>query len=331
MHLVCLGVVRRLLDLWMGSAGPLCCRISAGQCSVISEKLISLKAFIPAEFARKPRALKERLRWKATELRQFLLYTGPVVLKGVLAEEVYKNFMLLSVAIHILASPSLCLVMNDFARALLCSFVDHFSQLYGAQFVVYNIHGLVHLSEDVKVHGHLDLISGFPFENYLYKLKKMVRKPHSPLSQIIRRVSEMDSTCAETITEKQKTLAKGQHREGPVPHLMDTVKQFKYLLIDGVTITTSCSDNCIRINSVVALVQNILLHEGFYYVVYKEYTKKEIFFTYPSDSSDFGILVVSGLSSDLKCARLDSNMRKYIRIPLETRGSFVVFPLLHLD
>lgn len=159
----------------------------------------------------------------------------------------------------------------------------------------------------------------------------MVRKPHSPLSQIIRRVSEMDSTCAETITEKQKTLAKGQHREGPVPHLMDTVKQFKYLLIDGVTITTSCSDNCIRINSVVALVQNILLHEGFYYVVYKEYTKKEIFFTYPSDSSDFGILVVSGLSSDLKCARLDSNMRKYIRIPLETRGSFVVFPLLHLD
>ena len=134
MHLVCLGVVRRLLDLWMGSAGPLCCCISAGQCSVISEKLISLKAFIPAEFARKPRALKERLRWKATELRQFLLYTGPVVLRGVLAEEVYKNFMLLSVAIHILASPSLCLVMNDFARALLCSFVDHFSQLYGAHF-----------------------------------------------------------------------------------------------------------------------------------------------------------------------------------------------------
>lgn len=40
--------------------------------------------------------------------------------------------------------------------------MDHFSKLYSDDFVVYNIHGLVHLSDDVKAHGHLDLISGFP-------------------------------------------------------------------------------------------------------------------------------------------------------------------------
>ena len=107
MHLVCLGVVLKLLDLWMGSAGPRHCRISAGQCSIISDRLTGLRAFVPSEFARKPRGLTERQRWKATELRPFLLYTGPVVLRDVLADEVYNNFMLLSVAIRVLASPSL--------------------------------------------------------------------------------------------------------------------------------------------------------------------------------------------------------------------------------
>lgn len=79
--------------------------------------------------------------------------------------------MLLSAAICILSNQSFCLSMNAFANKLLVSFVEHFSRLYGPEFVVYNIHGLIHLS-DVKLHGHLDLISGFPFENYMQKLKK---------------------------------------------------------------------------------------------------------------------------------------------------------------
>ncbi|XP_028281085.1 uncharacterized protein LOC114448365 [Parambassis ranga] len=72
MHLVCLGVVRKLLDLWF-TAGPMSCRLSIRQMQQISRKLLGSKPFIPVEFARKPRGLLERLRWKATELRQFLL------------------------------------------------------------------------------------------------------------------------------------------------------------------------------------------------------------------------------------------------------------------
>lgn len=55
MHLVCLGVMRRLFDLWFGSSGPLRCRSSGRDMMEISGKLISLKAFVPVEFARKPR------------------------------------------------------------------------------------------------------------------------------------------------------------------------------------------------------------------------------------------------------------------------------------
>lgn len=72
MHLVCLGVMRRLLDLWIGTTGPLRCRISSVQASIVSERLIALRNYIPRDFACRPRALAEGCRWKATELRQFL-------------------------------------------------------------------------------------------------------------------------------------------------------------------------------------------------------------------------------------------------------------------
>lgn len=171
MHLVCLGVMRRLLDLWIGTTGPLRCRISSVQASIVSERLIALRNYIPSDFARRPRALAERCRWKATELRQFLLYTGSVVLKGVLQPQIYDNFMLLSVGVSILANPKYCMEMNELAT-MLVSFVEHFGQLYGEEFLVYNIHGLVHLSDDVKTHGNLDQISAFPYENFLGRLKK---------------------------------------------------------------------------------------------------------------------------------------------------------------
>ena len=55
-----------------------------------------------SEFARKPRGLDEVKMWKATEYRQFLLYTGYLVLEGVLGPESYSYFLCLSIAFRIL-------------------------------------------------------------------------------------------------------------------------------------------------------------------------------------------------------------------------------------
>lgn len=71
MHLVCLGVVKRIYLMWM--KGPLTCRLGFRSLQQISDRLVDLKCYIPSEFARKPRSLFEVLHWKATEFRQFLL------------------------------------------------------------------------------------------------------------------------------------------------------------------------------------------------------------------------------------------------------------------
>lgn len=92
MHLVCLGVMRRLLHLWL--KGPLACRLSGLQVKILSEKLLKIRKCVPVEFAQRPRSLNEVDRWKASEFRQFLLYTGPVLLKDFLHPAVYQHFLL---------------------------------------------------------------------------------------------------------------------------------------------------------------------------------------------------------------------------------------------
>jgi len=90
MHMVCLGVVKRLV-LFL-KKGPSECKLSAHMISLISDGLLSYAGKLPSEFARQPRSLNEIERWKATEFRQFLLYTGPVVLKNILSKEMYTHF-----------------------------------------------------------------------------------------------------------------------------------------------------------------------------------------------------------------------------------------------
>lgn len=132
MHLTCLGVMRKLLFLWMH--GPLSVRIPSSKVKQISLNLQSIKQYIPIEFCRKPRGLEEISRWKATELRQLLLYTGPLVLKNCISEKSYFHFMCLNIAMVILITPSLHLY-KEFAKQLLMSFVKNFQIIYGKHLI----------------------------------------------------------------------------------------------------------------------------------------------------------------------------------------------------
>ena len=59
----------------------------------------------------------------------------------------------------------------------------------------YNVHVLPHLAEDAMQFGQLDNFSAFPFENYLHRLKRLVKCGRQPLAQIVRRLHELHYTC----------------------------------------------------------------------------------------------------------------------------------------
>ena len=214
MHMVCLGVCRRLLLYWKGPVGPLCVRLGSRSVNELSQKLVSLCPHIPFEFARKPRSVSEVMRWKATEFRQFLLYSGPIVLRDILSENLYHHFMLLSVGIRILICPQLASNFCDYANDLLVLFVTEAGKFYGKEIYVYNVHSLIHLANDVKNLGPLDEFSSFPFENKLGQLKKMIRKPQFPIQQIVYRLAEKQQVKPVFCDEASKSsVIKHEHRK----------------------------------------------------------------------------------------------------------------------
>ena len=195
MHLVCLGVTKRMLTYL--KQGPRVCKLSNPQVNEISDNLQSLNGKLPSEFARQPRRLCDLDRRKATEFRQFLLYTGPLVLKGIVSSKVYKHFLTYHVALSILLTSN-----NEtrnfylgYAQELLAYFVSNAKKQYGDTFTVYNVHNLLHLHEDV---AHFDCslndISAFPFENHMQTLKRFVRNSINPISQVIKRQTELECT-----------------------------------------------------------------------------------------------------------------------------------------
>lgn len=129
------------------------------------------------------------------------MYTAPVILNPFLSSEVYHHFLTLHVAITILCSSKLLIHLNYARQLLLKHFVICFKIIYGPQYVSYNVHGLIHLANDVELHGPLDSFSSFQFENYMQQIKKRVRKDNKPLEQIIRRHTEIEKL------EQQKSVS----------------------------------------------------------------------------------------------------------------------------
>jgi len=109
--------------------------LSPNKITLLTKNLLGIKSFITKEFARRPQGVEFLQRWKATELRQLLLYTAPVVLYNVLHPQVYSHILTLHVALRIISSKYLLVAYANYAHELLEHFVDTFKILYGKQYI----------------------------------------------------------------------------------------------------------------------------------------------------------------------------------------------------
>lgn len=91
MHLVLIGVVKKLFKLWLSKSKKDCLDlavrilIDSSQISIFNEYLDLLAKYCPVEFRRKVINVENSKSWKATQFRLFLLYIGPVALRVLLS------------------------------------------------------------------------------------------------------------------------------------------------------------------------------------------------------------------------------------------------------
>ena len=94
----------------------------------------------------------------------------------------------------------------NYAASLIEHFVADSRRLYGEAFVVYNVHSLLHLADDVRYFDMCsDDLSAFRYENYLQTLKRLIRSASNPIVQVAKRLEEYESVNARPYTLPDKT------------------------------------------------------------------------------------------------------------------------------
>ncbi|XP_058987390.1 uncharacterized protein LOC131806751 [Musca domestica] len=316
MHLIDLGVFKKMLRLILQNKHTKS-KLNVAEINELNRKILYIAKYTPKEFARKGRLFDEVCRWKAKEFRQVVLYTGIIIFKNILHEDLYTHFLLLHTAYRMVSCPSNCHKNLQCVQQLMEAFVADFALIYGSDKISYNVHNLLHLAKCVENFGNVENFSSYKYENFLQTLKKDCRKPSYISQQLNNRCMERHLLLK---TNDPKFLPLGQK------HRNNLFMRYKF---DTYFLSGKSPDNfCFTMSMVPIKVYGFLVDSGEEYVVGNAFTDAVSLFQYPVDSKKcLGICK----AKTLNIHREKINMRDiYCKIFCVPDGEYFVFiPILH--
>jgi hypothetical protein len=300
MHLICIGVAKKLLAAWVTDSYGKKMKLSSWNQNRVSKKFQQIARYYPQEFARKPRPLSEYKDYKATEGRLFILYTGPVALQDILDKQGFKHFLLFHAAIRALCHPKLSSTLIKFAKLALQKFVETCSRFYKLTFNSYNVHALLHLAENAEHLGPFDSFSAFSYENNISFFLKYYRKPHRPLQQFAYRQAEREKReemKSSVMADSIKIFRR--HNNGLLPDEIFSSRcvQYKKLQTKNFFINVDfLCDRCVILtDGSVCIVRNIIVVYNVYYLVLNKFQILEDLYDVAIPSLALGVYVCSTL------------------------------------
>lgn len=330
MHMVYLGIVKKVFDYWLnGNIKEV--KLSKTMKDLLCDLLLQLKNQVPQDFQRTTRSLDDFAKFKATEYQFMLLYAGPVVLKKILSPDVYKHFLLLHVGIRILASKDLAVEKRRQAKYCLKLFVETSIILYGKQCLISNMHGLIHLPDDVeKMNCSIPEISAYTFENELGKLGRLIRTGNKPLSQLCRRMNELMHKNIEMATIPPNIKILKQSHQDEFDNTPITRIQFK-----GTIITTKHPNNTVLLqDKKIIQVSYIFIPPGENNIYIKSIKLKKVcpIYEYPFNSEYLNMWVVNERNCPTVTVPLNNVDKKMVCFVIRTNNKKKMYamPLLHM-
>lgn len=172
MHAVFLGVVKRLLSIFLGNlkVNKQFKHLTRQQQIELNRRLTSLQPY--SRISHRPRSLDDKAVFRAIEYKYLLLYYLRYALSGLLEKKYIDHLELLSAATYMLSKQKV--QQNDIVMAeeMLDKFCDQFEKFYGANIVTMNVHLLRHFGHIVRKTGPLWCHSLFGFETNMGVLTK---------------------------------------------------------------------------------------------------------------------------------------------------------------
>ncbi|KAJ8668257.1 hypothetical protein QAD02_009920 [Eretmocerus hayati] len=259
-----------------------------------------------------------------------------VILKGLLSEQAYNHFMLLSVACRILSSRDFYKIYHAQAKNFLQTFVEAATHphLYGPKFLVINDHNLTHLADDVE---NLDCpvmdYSAFCFENALKALKNCIECGNKPLAQVINKIQDY--------MECEKPVVKPEFQAITITEVNPSLFSFKKVYFRGCELALNDANNVVSLaNGVMMRIESMtsnLKNSQPSQIVIKG-TKIRKFgqaFTYPCNYSILNICAAEEnqnekIQSTLNLVRYKLVLLKIFEASGEAVESYAM-PLLHMN
>lgn len=125
MHLIYLGVQKRLLEYWLDRSST---KIFMLMKNELARRSAMIRPDIPLEYPRKMRSTNDVSNFKATEYKFFLKVCGPIILKGILSKSRRDHFLLLHYGCRLLCETNAPQHVNE-AREYFHKFVENCASL----------------------------------------------------------------------------------------------------------------------------------------------------------------------------------------------------------
>ncbi len=187
LHCVLLGVVFWILGFLRNTSKI----FSSDDYVKIEKRIKQFRMTQPVEFQRNLRSFIDHLGYmKGTEFRQYLLFVFPLLLEGLVSEEIINNFIKLHIA-SIIFSHKRFECFYQQADELMRMFLLEFAEVYHPRHVVYVFHALCHMKEFVEKYGPWDNFSTFEYETQNCTVKGFLHGNVMPLTQITNRIVEI--------------------------------------------------------------------------------------------------------------------------------------------
>lgn len=337
LHLFHLGVMKKCILMWKEGPTESIKKWTDDEIKTLNRMLKSINNDMPTEIHRSLRDINYIKHWKGCELRTFLLYVGPIVLKYVIKQDEYKHFIKLFCAVTLCSTDTYLnnnkRGISNLIRVLFNEYVEEFGELYGIEFISSNVHNLKHVIDDILKFGNLTKISAYCFENCLAALKLRLRNCNRPLEQISRRISELNLDYRVPIDFEEMDSVKDPLLKNPIENEAGA-QVFSQILFGSNVLLNSQknADKWFLTDSGNVIEFHFCLKRNAEHFLYGSGVENlESFFTQPITSTKINIFLVSKENASRRSAIQPYNIQnvKAKMICIRDDGKMVFMPLLH--
>lgn len=191
LHCVCLGVVKRTLELTfkVGESRPRITKRPLSSPMLFNNQIMFVK--VPKESNRRVRDLDFSV-YKGQEFRNIILFFFPLIINCI--EETAKErpmwlYLAYMIRCCVIPTEEFRQVPLDVIRFCMTKFYSLYEALFGARNCTYNTHIVGSHLIEMRYHGPLTLTSAFPFESFYGEIRNsFVPGTNSTLKQIMSNV-----------------------------------------------------------------------------------------------------------------------------------------------